>query len=235
MDALRDAKIKSLTDKRDELHGLLAIQKAARASDRGKDTYLEKVRSNLVRGWYLCDRLEVRANSVWWTATGKSIGRTLITTVDITPTDVTNGVRVVRFHGAVLTLTPNQLRRQTRSQYLLYLRKDTYLDCESQAAAGTCKASMSNCMRSLEHVHLSTVHPALNMKLVLDSHDPDVLWLEPIKALRAADELFWNYRTSFQLPPTSRRYYTAKKHQTKMSSVEKRKESNDPHKNSINK
>ncbi len=65
MDALRDAKIKSLTDKRDELHGLLAIQKAARASDRGKDTYLEKVRSNLVRGWYLCDRLEVRANSVW--------------------------------------------------------------------------------------------------------------------------------------------------------------------------
>ena len=39
----RDAKIKSLTYKRDELHGLLAIQKAARASDRDKDTYLEKV------------------------------------------------------------------------------------------------------------------------------------------------------------------------------------------------
>ena len=111
----RDAKIKSLTDKRDELHGLLAIQKAARASDRDNDTYLEKVRSNLIRGWYLCDRLEVRATSVWQTATGKSIGRTLITTVDITPTDVTNGIRVVRFHGTVLTLTPNQLRRRKPS------------------------------------------------------------------------------------------------------------------------
>ena len=70
------------------------LQKAARASDRDKDTYLEKVRSNLVRGWYLCDRLEVRATSVWQTATGKSIGRTLITTVDITPTDVTNRVNL---------------------------------------------------------------------------------------------------------------------------------------------
>ena len=65
---LRDATIKSLTDKRDELHGLLATQKAARASERSQNNYLEKVRNNLIREWYLCDILEIRNNSVWSSA-----------------------------------------------------------------------------------------------------------------------------------------------------------------------
>ena len=199
--ALRDNTIKALTDKCDELHSLLDAQKAARTNERSQDNYLEKVRNNLIRGWYLCDKLEIRSTSVWQTATGKSIGRTLISTVDYLPTDVTNGIRVVRFHGTVLSLTKQQLRKRKRSQYLLYLRKDTYLDCESQTAAGTCKASMSNCVRNLEHVHLSTVRPQANMKLVLDQNDRDVLWLEVIEILLKADELFWNYGSAFQLPP----------------------------------
>ena len=40
--ALREDTIKSLTDKRDELYGLLDAQKAARARDRPQEIYLEK-------------------------------------------------------------------------------------------------------------------------------------------------------------------------------------------------
>ena len=61
----RDEKIKSLTDKRDELLGTIATLKAARSSERNQYNYLEKVRGQLMRGWYLCDKLEIRENSVW--------------------------------------------------------------------------------------------------------------------------------------------------------------------------
>ena len=55
-------------------------------------------------------------------------------------------------------------------------------------------------MRNLEHVHSAAVHPRANMRLVLDHNDHDVLWLEVIDKLRGADELFWNYGSTFTIP-----------------------------------
>ena len=59
---------------------------------------------------------------------------------------------------------------------------------------------MTKCVRNLDHVHTSAVQPRANMQLVLDHTDRDVLWLEPVRELRGADELFRNYSSSIQIP-----------------------------------
>ncbi len=124
------------------------------------------------------------------------IGRTLNTTEyrGLLPTDVTNVIRVVRFHGTVLSLTKHKTKSSESASkvniYCIFEKTRIW-------TVGTCKASMSNCVRSFEHVHFSNVQPQPNMKLVLDQ----ICGWRPSEPYRRQKMKSFDYGSTFHLPP----------------------------------
>ena len=99
----------------------------------------------------------------------------------------------------MLKLSDEELKERGVSCYLLRIKHGVYLDCEEQAKAGHCFASMSNCYRKLVHRNDESIKAVPNCALVNYSPGTNHLWLSLTKLVRPMDEVLWDYGDDFHV------------------------------------
>ena len=157
----------------------------------------KRIMNELIRGIELSQQLQVHKSVLWKTKSNAKLGNALIWGTYTKETDI--GTKFIRFNGTVVKLTDDQLAERPKSCYLLKIRNGVYLDCEEQALAGNCKASMSNCIRGLVHCYDAKIKAKSNCELVVYPAASNNLWLKLTKHIHPNEEVLWSYGADFKL------------------------------------
>ena len=158
-----------------------------------------KVRDIIIRGWVLQLKLFSMPNNIWRTRKGDAIGNSLIWgSRDCTEKDVQDSIRFVKFNGHIVKLNPEELSIRPSSCYFLHIKEGVYLDCEDNAKAGKCLASMSNCCTGLVHMYDTSLKAEPNCKLITYPAGSNHLWLALTKCIKFGEEVLWNYGPEFK-------------------------------------
>jgi hypothetical protein len=90
----------------------------------------------------------VSEDSEYRPVNGTALGKTVRTAVAVRPDE--DGLKIREFHGEVVYMSHEEALK-LRNEYLIYLSKGKYLDCQQTSASGRCVASMVNTPRGLRH------------------------------------------------------------------------------------
>jgi hypothetical protein len=107
-----------------------------------------------------------------------------------------DGLKIKQFHGDIVCMDRAEALA-LKNEYLILLRKGTYLNCQQAAESGRCVTSMVNTPRGLKH-RVTGNYTSSNTSLQVNG---DQAWLVTNgTAIPANGEYFFAYGNGFRIP-----------------------------------